>query len=576
MTNASKAENFEYSSLGPSPVAFRLISLLPGSQSEEIHCRIMHASLDDQPRYEALSYYWGSPDLGYRTIILNNQPFRVYVNLWIALCHLRFDHVGRVLWIDALCIDQRDGNEKALQIERMRNIYQTASKVLVWLGEEGQDSDMAMDLVPRLKDIDLRNIPLYIEDPDMRKAWDALHRLCRRPWWTRSWVLQEVVVAQGDPLVGCGRSWLPWSKFLFAQKKSGLAASSRVLQTLPQTLPLFTIFGLKRRPHQTIGGLLQGAIPFQATCPHDHIYALLGLAAETDRCIIKPDYSKSMRQLYTEVAFHNLQRDINMLCFNINSWRHQLPSWVSDWTRTSEQWPLWVESTYSAARNLPSSVEFMRDGSILKVKGLLVDTIAHFDEKSRTEFSPTYVFKSTTDEVLDNTEAMLREVIRKDPLGKLAALNPMESGALWRTLVANRSLTGGARKAAPNTPAPLEFENMYQVLRKRSQVPGHVDPRLPDDRRKEEYVEPFLQAFRAGNHRVFVTRAGRIGLGPHKLLKGDHIVLLYGADMPFVLRPINGHFRLIGPAYVHGIMKGEAIICTEGKILQNTTYFHVR
>jgi hypothetical protein len=75
IANASKAEGFEYSSLGPSPVAFRLISLLPDSQSKGIHCRIRHESLDGQARYEALSYYWGGPDLDYRKISLNNQPF---------------------------------------------------------------------------------------------------------------------------------------------------------------------------------------------------------------------------------------------------------------------------------------------------------------------------------------------------------------------------------------------------------------------------------------------------------------------------------------------------------------------
>jgi hypothetical protein len=145
----------------------------------------------------------------------------------------------------------------------------------------------------------------------------------------------------------------------------------------------------------------------------DMIYALLGLAPETERSTIKPDYSKSVTQLYKEVAVHNLHRDINMLCFN-NSWRHQLPSWVSGWSCTSEKWPLWVESTYSVAGNLPSSIKFMRGGSILKVKGLIVDPIIYFDKKSRPKFSPTYSFESTTDEVLDKTETMLREVMRAD------------------------------------------------------------------------------------------------------------------------------------------------------------------
>jgi len=128
---------FQYSSLDSTTCDIRLISLLPGTKSDEISCRIMHVSLEDNPSYEAISYTWGNQSLGIGTTTLNGLPFRITPNLQTALYHLRSEDVGRVLWIDALCINQLDTKEKTDQVQKMRDIYQGASKVL-GTGRTGQ------------------------------------------------------------------------------------------------------------------------------------------------------------------------------------------------------------------------------------------------------------------------------------------------------------------------------------------------------------------------------------------------------------------------------------------------------
>ncbi|KAN0116731.1 Heterokaryon incompatibility [Hyaloscypha variabilis] len=92
---------------------------------------ILHTSLDQRPHYEALSYVWGTekaPD----PILLDGQPFYITENLKDALIMVRQgSQKERVLWIDAICINQNDLSERSAQVRQMRQIYSSAERVLV-------------------------------------------------------------------------------------------------------------------------------------------------------------------------------------------------------------------------------------------------------------------------------------------------------------------------------------------------------------------------------------------------------------------------------------------------------------
>jgi hypothetical protein len=163
----------------------------------------MHASPRDRPKYEVLSSTWGDPGWDIETILLNDVRLPLAPNLFAALFHLRSEAVARLLWIEAICINQLDIAEKSTQIPRMKDNYQAAWRLVVWLGPAGQNSDMSIDLVEDMANIDLDSIPIVIKGEDTMKAWDALLKLVRRDWRTRSWVLQDVAVASSDPLIGC-------------------------------------------------------------------------------------------------------------------------------------------------------------------------------------------------------------------------------------------------------------------------------------------------------------------------------------------------------------------------------------
>lgn len=113
----------------------RLIRLLPGQWSDEVHCHLFDVHLHNNPQYEALSYVWGSAKVK-RYIQLNAQPHATTMNLESALRHLRHVHQEMVLWVDALCINQTDTDERTHQVKLMGGIYKNCRNVVVYLGDE--------------------------------------------------------------------------------------------------------------------------------------------------------------------------------------------------------------------------------------------------------------------------------------------------------------------------------------------------------------------------------------------------------------------------------------------------------
>jgi hypothetical protein len=159
--------SYDYFPLRSSPSGhsgdeLRLLVLLPDQDDAEIRCEIQHASLDGPPQYEALSYTWGNPKGKNSLVPCRGDPsasypikvdegyLKVGYNLIEALKQLRHDTNPRTLWIDAICINQDDSEEKNHQVKAMARIYSGASRVLAWLGEDDEYTDLAFDTLEEL------------------------------------------------------------------------------------------------------------------------------------------------------------------------------------------------------------------------------------------------------------------------------------------------------------------------------------------------------------------------------------------------------------------------------------------
>ncbi|KAK0701126.1 heterokaryon incompatibility protein-domain-containing protein, partial [Lasiosphaeris hirsuta] len=113
----------------------RVIHLLPSDNFDhDIHCELRAVSLDTNPEYEALSYVWSTPP-GTGFITVSGQPMEVTANLLAALRRLRCRQKTRVVWADAICINQADMDERCAQVLLMGDIYRLTKGVLIWLGD---------------------------------------------------------------------------------------------------------------------------------------------------------------------------------------------------------------------------------------------------------------------------------------------------------------------------------------------------------------------------------------------------------------------------------------------------------
>jgi len=201
----------------------RLLRLLPHlDENSRIECQLITFSLLDSGSthpYEALSYVWGSED-NKQPIYIDGDELHVTANLHVALLRLRHCIVDRILWIDAICINQDDNDEKGHQVEFMTKIYAKASRVIVWLGEaeeeEEDNSDQALEIILRAAEEQSTNAATN------ERNEQAILTLLERPWFQRIWVsgrqsvnMRRVInIVNSGPPGGCRSSTYPdqvWS-----------------------------------------------------------------------------------------------------------------------------------------------------------------------------------------------------------------------------------------------------------------------------------------------------------------------------------------------------------------------------
>jgi hypothetical protein len=196
----------------------RLLYLQPGLTSDPIVCQVAHAKFLDKTEYEALSYMWGNEDSPL-PIQLYGTILKVRNNLWQALKHIRLPRFVRILWIDAICINQEDLRERNHQVSQMGRIYENAIRVVAWLGLSDDSSRIAMNYIrdfrkgtPESKPGEprRRQFPLIMDSNTI----SAISSFCTREYWTRLWIIQELIIPSNITLQ-CGEFTCNWSQFAF-------------------------------------------------------------------------------------------------------------------------------------------------------------------------------------------------------------------------------------------------------------------------------------------------------------------------------------------------------------------------
>ncbi|EGO56084.1 hypothetical protein NEUTE1DRAFT_110659 [Neurospora tetrasperma FGSC 2508] len=309
----------------------RLLQLLPHEdEAAAIHCRLFRTTLDSRGTrlYEALSYVWGSGDKP-RSIFVNGRELAVGGNLYAALLHLRDPSIERTIWIDAICINQEDPEEKRQQVQSMAKIYAQATRVIVWLGEEAAGSSQALEEIRTAagNDQPLEDIQTAAE-PSTGQSDDKVEilALLQRPWFQRIWVLQEVAAAR-HILIKCGSAEVDGYAFclglnalnLFDELRADLRARilsvaylirGAIFRPNYATTCQTDNFSLDIRP---LGELIEMYHTREATDRRDKVYALLGMSSDNPIAAgLSADYTISWKQLFNKLIQFSLSQLVSV------------------------------------------------------------------------------------------------------------------------------------------------------------------------------------------------------------------------------------------------------------------------
>ncbi|MCJ1479437.1 hypothetical protein MMC13_008123 [Lambiella insularis] len=571
----------------------RVVEILPGVL-DRVCCKIHYVNVDELPTsptspgqrmtFEALSYTWDAQ--AFREYVwCDNKLLPVTENLYIALQRLRSPNSSRLFWIDAICINQLNMLERSHQVALMRVIYHRAAQVIAWLGPDDQYTMDAINLIETIfaktvsadsifkadagtiwnhQATEMLGLPRF---PSPR--WEALARLFERPYFRRLWVVQELVVS-ADAIAWCG----PWSvRWALIEHAARLLISSGWLRALQE------VYGVKVRPsfiqtigncklhfHETRGGkgmeldfLLCSTRRFQTTDPRDKVIALIGLTKDAKKYESSmTDYSKRIMDLYRDTTGQLISTKRSLLLLSsvedsLDRSFHELPSWVPDysvWQRFSILGLPVRHSKYSAAANTVASVRWEQGSRFLAVDGLRQDQVEAVSANSldNSQIAQAFLFQC-----LELSAPLLQR-------------GTISIDSIWRTLIGN---TGG-----DTYPAPEKYRAHFRsylsrlTARKRAfskMIAGNTDlstllaTESKDHRSTTSQLYQASVAYTAPHRKFFTTTKGTIGLGPRSMQPGDLVCVLCGGIVPFILRKDGQRYTLIGEAYVHGIMDGQAL-----------------
>ncbi|RYP41999.1 hypothetical protein DL767_000630 [Monosporascus sp. MG133] len=615
--------SFRYLPLDPERRRIRILTLQPGSFEEPLRCSISTTDLDTGSIYNALSYVWGDPSSSNtpgNTVLLDGHPFPVTTNLLSALRHLRppAGAGATALWVDAVCINQQDLDERRHQVTMMRDIYASAERVIIWLGEEEDDETDVFDSLPLLatqshrQDIDAK-LDQHLVDLMGRCAGFFFGLADRRPWFSRVWIIQELAMARQDPLVVCGRKSVCWSTLVKAWSSVARATSTGIgvrrkgQQGGSQKLPGGDLAGenpedpeggdievldkikidvlddlyttIRSQGGESLRKLLMISRSSEATDPRDRIYALLGLLkpgsleAES-KDAITVDYRKPTSEVYTDaMAYIFAQGDGAYLLSGVflpgvsapaprihslpsTTRQPALPSWVPDFSRQVAGKATQPGGTLF---HPPAGAGASGAGAECKNGTRLGD-----DRTLQIEG----LFVDTIDQVVPlgtTLDAYIAQLPELESLASAAKQRPCQLGPSVTPLVEEfksreplwRALIANKRFRSGYDPAPSSYEATYLSL-----LTGRTKQRESDHETGRAQPSDYEQCLwaRIGKQSFFTTRSGFVGTCVPDSRRGDIIAILFGSPVPFVLRPAAESIQAAGSGRPSHLLVGASYV----------------
>ncbi|KAI0185581.1 heterokaryon incompatibility protein-domain-containing protein [Xylaria flabelliformis] len=601
-TNAAKF--YVYSPIRP-PKTFRLLRLF-GSASREspLQGQMVHASLDDHPVYHAISYTWEG-QMSDQTMLCEDAKLLITKNCEEALKSLRPARGGetRHLWIDSICINQeKEGKaqmERQGQVEMMGLIYKAAKSVIAWLGDPTTlqprvlSSDVYDTTIQWLSRLAHTSTEATVETQRARIR-ELLHEIdCAHliatflhiPWFKRLWI---ALSNQGELFFG--KTGFRMDNLLQARAviKEMAKSNFRAFEVFASLNNGFCIHGraeacVARRPTVDAAELMEEARYCLTTLVQDKVYAMYGIFNYLNLKLPFPDYSKPAAQIFREttvgIAIGTGNLDVFDQVHGLGP-TADLASWVPDWATFKHAIPpaLSVTGRISSAGSSPE-FWFEADELHLVVKGIHHDIISTRQAFLRIwnirvfQMFSKFAFDRSTRLKDRDTCLEFYATLLSHEFGLTNLLEDAESLDAWHsklTGMPSPSILQTDQRDVVNSRMKSTIEEIRQTPNLHSLL---TTPEFAvfeaielDDAARQRHDNIIRRSF---YQTIFRTKSGRLGMAPHPIRAGDEIKIFAGGRFPMIVRPSKGRdtFRLISPAYVHGIMEGQAWL-QEGDDLQ--------
>ncbi|KAF2110904.1 heterokaryon incompatibility protein-domain-containing protein [Lophiotrema nucula] len=566
-----------YAPLAEGRREIRLLHVAPKDPSQPdsaIASRFSAASLDDNPDYEALSYAWGDHTKE-KTIFIDSTSVGITRNLHDALEDLQLAYQERTLWVDAVCINQADNEERTHQVSQMRHVYESASRVIAYLGKEYEGSDAAMEfleIVGRDPDIHYSprlnpHIAVHGMDICSEGLRDAIISFLDLDWWKRVWTVQEFALARNSVLQ-CGDRQLPGSHLIqiyesYMKHAYDCCGGWDYLNAKSAKYGIDIWSALQRIADLNFActseelsflEVLESFRTRHSFDPRDKMYGMLALATGRWENVIEADYTKSTEDVYRALALAATERTGNLgflsHCYGRRYPELRLPSWIPDWTAIIDEGShnnlmsrLSTYNLFDASSGALSTLIYQAP-KIALVTGVVFDTIQNT--------GPERGEMGTTPEIMRTWRAMAQ--IAESHLD-------VSTGAFWQTicggLLYERSNAGPSwRRQVPTRDWPLYHKwKTWKFSEDEPSLDSNVQATSFD----------IAYHITALDRRFVVSRKGHLGFAPVATAAGDVIAILSGVNVPFILRAVselpdsgsNICYEVIGDCYIHGVMDGE-------------------
>ncbi|KAI0454722.1 HET-domain-containing protein [Xylaria acuta] len=564
-----------YRPLEPAVKNIRVLELLPGVFESDLRGILRTVALDDKPPYEALSYTWGTRTEG-RTLkirqntkwISRSNELPVTDNLFRALRRLRYLFKARVLWVDAVCINQEDIDERSAQVALMAEIYSNATSTTIWLGDVDDTNIHNTNLSTGQRSLQFASsiLPLDILWNSDCLPMDHALQTTKPSWKDRGWIIQEYALSRqpsfqfgsktrmidkASPYGGQQGGAIPDSGFILEKKiffpgLGGLAERLKKLDLIKSEMERGKQMSLYH------AALATGASA--TTDPRDKVYSLLSFLNPIERDLVYPDYHVSTELVFSRATYAAFKGPtklamLELIAFDTSGIPLTLPTWVYDF-RASDPYSRHDHDSSSAEMTIPS-LEMNAEGTELKFEGACADVVVgttpslpgfweecseHSNHDIGTEDCIVAELARKVVELVELTESSIRRGAATKVLDYTGISDSIDANRNRRQFIVNQIFTTNNGRVLQesiifNLFANWETITAYLGIPRANKIPSSQSSGKSNEPKSNLPSMPMYDQTRyyckeaSGSAVVFTTTSSNLGVAPGTAKGGDKLIL---------------------------------------------------